>query len=85
MFKFYKVIFLCLILMLLLNQIYYFFEFCYLRKNLKNNKNDELKDNRRNILKYNYNLSRLNYIYFVKFSFLLKFCLKNKINFEYFE
>ncbi len=85
MFKFYKVIFLCLILMLLLNQIYYFFEFCYLRKNLKNSKNDEFKDNRRNILKYNYNLSRLNYIYFVKFSFLLKFCLKNKINFEYFE
>lgn len=85
MFKFYKVIFLCLILMLLLNQIYYFFEFCYLRKNLKNNKNDEFKDNRRNILNYNYNLSRLNYIYFVKFSFLLKFCLKNKINFKYFE
>lgn len=85
MFKFYKVIFLCLILILLLNQIYYFFEFCYLRKNLKNNKNDELKDNRRNILNYNYNLSRLNYIYFVKFSFLLKFCLKNKINFKYFE
>lgn len=85
MFKFYKIVFLCLIFSAFLKEIYYFFEFCYLRKNLKNCKNYKFKDNRKNILKYNYNLSKLNYIYFVKFSFLLKFCLKNKINFEYFE
>lgn len=66
------------------NQIFYILEFKYYLKNIKIiildedfSKKDSLK------LKYNYNLSRLNYIYFVCFSIFLKFYFKRYKKLEY--
>lgn len=75
-----------LILIVCFNQVFYILEFKYYLKNIKIILLDEdfsKKDNLK--LKYNYNLSRVKYIYFVCFSIFLKFYFKKYKNLEYLE
>ncbi|KXB67664.1 small basic domain protein [Parvimonas sp. KA00067] len=83
---FFNIIFLICITILGIHQGFYLYEFNKILKNLKVlGENKDLKENKKNILEYNYNLAQLNYIFCVCFSTPMKKYFEKKIKFEYIE
>ena len=83
---FFNIMFLVSISILVIHQIFYYYQFNKIFKKLKNLSEEiNIREDRNLILEYNYNLAQLNYILCVYFCGLMKKILYKKNNFEYVE